>query len=203
MADELGDENWGRASSQVVGNEGVAQVVDLGAGDSGDFEIAVNGGSDVADKERPAGFGNEKGVGLDFGAHCQVGLEGSFDCLVERNVSFRMAFYGGDFDEVVTNGIGRKGGKLTDAHPGLQEKLNNSSNTGIITAGVAQGAIFHAGEDAGGFRVELGVRNGGRHIVVSIFMEHQKAVKSFNGVNFPGDGLGSVVLSVEEGQKIV
>ncbi len=50
MADELTYQDGTGARGQVVGNEGMAQVVNLGIGNAGDFEIAVDGSSDVSDK---------------------------------------------------------------------------------------------------------------------------------------------------------
>ena len=43
----------------MMGDEGVAKIIDLGAFNAGNSEIPVNCGSDVADKKRPAGFGDK------------------------------------------------------------------------------------------------------------------------------------------------
>lgn len=48
MADELTDENGAGAGGEVMGDEGVAQIIDLGASDASSFEVAVNGRSDVS-----------------------------------------------------------------------------------------------------------------------------------------------------------
>jgi hypothetical protein len=49
VADELANEHRTGPSGEVVGDESVAQVVDLSTLDSSNLEIAVDGGSDIPD----------------------------------------------------------------------------------------------------------------------------------------------------------
>ena len=48
----------------------MAQIVNLGTLDSGDSKITVDGGADISDQKRLAGFGNKQrslfGFGADF-----------------------------------------------------------------------------------------------------------------------------------------
>ena len=49
VADELADENKGSTGGKLLGDKGVAKIVDLGVFDASELKVAVNGGTDVSD----------------------------------------------------------------------------------------------------------------------------------------------------------
>ena len=76
MADEFGNVGEGGAGSELLGNKGVAQVVDFGSFDAGDSKETVNGGPNIADEEGVAGFGDEDSSFARFGANFEIDAEG-------------------------------------------------------------------------------------------------------------------------------
>lgn len=75
MAHEARDVGEGSAGGELFGDKGVPQVIDLGAFDAGDFEIAVDGGADVTNEEWFTRFGDKDGFFSGFGASSQIGFE--------------------------------------------------------------------------------------------------------------------------------
>ena len=61
---------------ELMGGEGVAEVVDFGVFDAGFFEIAVDGGANVSDQEGMSGFGDEKMVVFDLRSYGKIVLQG-------------------------------------------------------------------------------------------------------------------------------
>lgn len=49
MTNEFGEVNQGGTGTELVGDEGVAKVVDLGTFDFTQAEVTVNAGADVSD----------------------------------------------------------------------------------------------------------------------------------------------------------
>ena len=76
MADHVGELDDGYASLELFYYKGVAQIIDFGAFDAGNAEVAVDGSSDVADQERIAGLGDKEGSILGFGALTDIALNG-------------------------------------------------------------------------------------------------------------------------------
>ena len=59
MANNLGDNIQGNASFQLINNESIAQVVDIGIFNFGDLKIAVDAVSNISYQKRPTVFGNK------------------------------------------------------------------------------------------------------------------------------------------------
>lgn len=78
-------------------------------------------------------------------------VQGSFGRFVQGNFTLGVAFKRGDFNEMFADAVKAKGSELTNAHAGLEEKFNDSGNANVVSGGVPKGAIFHPGENAGGF----------------------------------------------------
>ena len=61
---------------ELVGDKGMAKIVDLDVFDVGFFEVSVDGGANISDKQRSAGLGDKQvGVG-DLGAQGQIIMQG-------------------------------------------------------------------------------------------------------------------------------
>ena len=56
------------AALELVGDKGVPKIVDFGGFDPGFSKIPVDGGSNVSNQKRPAGFGDEEMNIGDLGA---------------------------------------------------------------------------------------------------------------------------------------
>ena len=68
MTGELGNIDEGSTSHELLGDKGVAKIVDLGGLDTGEGKETINTGADVSDEERVAGLGNEDVLGSTLGA---------------------------------------------------------------------------------------------------------------------------------------
>ncbi len=80
-----------------MSDPGMAKVVDGGVFDAGKFEIAINGGANVADEEGTAVFGDEEMLGFFGGlADGEPTVDGSGSGFVERNHATRLGFVGLD-----------------------------------------------------------------------------------------------------------
>ena len=69
VASEFADDNERSATHQVMGDESVAKVIDLGVFDTSESEVAVDSGTNVADEQWAAGLGDEELGLLGIGAH--------------------------------------------------------------------------------------------------------------------------------------
>lgn len=78
MTSEFADIDEGSAGHELLGDEGMAKVIDLGILDTGKHKEAVDAGSDIADEEGVASFGNKDVLGTTLGAFGQVVLESGF-----------------------------------------------------------------------------------------------------------------------------
>ncbi len=97
MADHVGELDNGDTGFELFDDEGVAQVVDFGARDTGNTEVAVDGGANIADQEGVAGLGNKKSGVLGFGAFFDIFFDGCFGGIVEWDASGVMRLKGADF----------------------------------------------------------------------------------------------------------
>ena len=57
---------------EMVGDKGVAEIIDFGIFNTRDADVAFDSGSDVADQEWFAGFGDKDVVVLYFGPYLQI-----------------------------------------------------------------------------------------------------------------------------------
>lgn len=92
MADVLVNGLGLDALLELVGDEGVAEIVDFGVFDAGFFEVAVDGGADVSDEERAAGFGDEDVVGVGLGTDGDVVLQSGGGRTVEEDGTVGVVF---------------------------------------------------------------------------------------------------------------
>jgi len=60
VADDLLQQNGRSAGGKLVGDKGMAQIVDSGVFNSGKTEITVNGAANIADVHRVVVFGDKK-----------------------------------------------------------------------------------------------------------------------------------------------
>ena len=72
MTDHVGKLDDGNTGLELFYNKGVAEVIDLGALDAGNAEVAVDGGADVTDQEGVACFGDKKGGVFGFGSASDI-----------------------------------------------------------------------------------------------------------------------------------
>ncbi len=98
MANHVGELNNGDASLELFHDKGVAEVIDLGSFDSGNTEIAVDGGSDVTDQERIARFGNKQGGVFGFGATSHVFFDSRLGGSIEGDFASLVTFEGTNFE---------------------------------------------------------------------------------------------------------
>ena len=98
MADHVGEFDDGDTGLELFDDEGVAEIVDLGTRNARDAEVAVDGGSDIANQEGVAGLGNKKSGVLGFGATSHVFFDGGLGSIVEWDTSGVMRFKGANFE---------------------------------------------------------------------------------------------------------
>jgi len=60
VADVLVNKNRINPVFELVGDKGMAKIVDLGVFDPGFLEIAVNAGTNVSNQQRMTGFGDKQ-----------------------------------------------------------------------------------------------------------------------------------------------
>ena len=178
VADEFGNENRRSSGSEVVGDKGVAKIINFGPGNAGNFEIAVDGSPNVADEEGAAGFSDEKSLVLDLGPDGKIAVKSRFGGFVDGDIALGMALDGGDLDEIVADTVKGKGSQFTDAHAGLKQELDNGGDPSVFTASVTQGAIFHASQNARRLGVKFGVDYSDGNVVLGGLVEHQKTIES-------------------------
>lgn len=66
MSSKSGDQKERSTGGELMGNPGVAKIVDFGVFNTGKLKVAVDGGSNVSNQERAAGFGDENGFFRSF-----------------------------------------------------------------------------------------------------------------------------------------
>ena len=78
MADHVGELDDRYAGFKLFYNKGVAEIIDLGTFDTGYAEVAVYGGSDVADQEWIASLCDKEGGIFGFWAFFNIFFDSSF-----------------------------------------------------------------------------------------------------------------------------
>ncbi len=144
MASELTDVNKGGTGHKLLGDEGVAKIVNLGVLDAGEHEEAVDARANISDEERIAGLGNEDVLGAAFRANVQILIKSGFGGRIEGDFAGGVGLVSLDSDLVssqVEVGHGQVG-ELGNTHTGLKKQFNNGGNAGVGAAGVAKGAVF-------------------------------------------------------------
>jgi len=134
-----------------VGDKGMPKIVDFGVFDSGFFEIAVDGGADVANQQGVAGFGDEKMIVLHARADIKVVLQGGSGGFVEGNGPLGVVFEDTDADLVFTQVFHTQIGQFADPDAGLEKEFDDGGDPDIQAGGVTQGAVLGLGQNTGSF----------------------------------------------------
>jgi len=150
VSDHFGEVNQRQTGFELFDNEGVAEVVDFGSLDPSDAEVAVDGGSDVADKEGVAGFGDEEGGVLGFGAFFDVGLDRFLGRFVEGDASGVVRFVGSDLEIAFFEGdvLELDASKFADSKTSLKKEFDDGIHANVIAASIAKGAILEGRENS-------------------------------------------------------
>ena len=139
------------ARAQLVGDKGVAKIIDFGFFDTGFFEVAVDSGADISDQQGMAGFGDEQMVVFDFGADVEIVLESGSGGLVEGNGPLGVVFEDTDADLVFTQVFHTQIGQFADPDAGLEKEFDDGGDPDIQAGGVTQGAVLGLGQNTGSF----------------------------------------------------
>jgi len=194
VADVLMDQFRIHALAKLVGNKGVAEVVDLGVLDAGFFEIAVNGGTDIAYQQRTASFGYKQVRVGDFGPNRQVILDGDRSGTGYGDSTGGIVFQDADMDFVFADIFNPQICQFGDSHTCLEEELYDGGNPDIQPGSVAKGLDLGGCQDMRRFSLIFGVGEGMGGVFRHYFFPMKELKKSFQGIDFAADTLGSVIL---------
>lgn len=199
MADHVGELDDRDSSFQLFDDKGVTEVINLGALDPSDAEVAVDGGSNIADQERIAGLGNKEGGVFGFGTLFDVFLDRGLGGGVERDApsfvglvsaDFEIGFFECDILELDAR-------QLANAEPGLEEKFDNPVHADVVFNRVAEGTVLERGEDARRSDIIFGMADGGCGTRRYDTLADQVFEERLNGVEFAGNALEGVFLVFE------
>ena len=84
-------------------------------------------------------------------------------------------------------------GEFPDTDAGLEKDFNYGRGAFVAAAGVAKGPVFGFGKDAGRFVFVFGVFDLVSRVALNMALGLEEAEKTFDGVDFAGDGFGGVV----------
>ena len=198
MTGEFRNVDKGGASHELLGDKGVAKIVDLGGLDTGEGKETVDTGADVTNEEGIAGLGNEDVFGTTLGPLDEVGLQSGFGGGIERNLALGMGLVGfdGDFVAGEVEVSHSQVGELGDTHAGLEKEFDNGGDARIGAAGVAKGAVLELAEDSRRLQVVFGVTDAGGGIEIDQILTLEEAEKGFDRVELAADGLGSILLAI-------
>src|SRR3990172_12518324 len=158
VAYEFAERRNGSSGHQVMGDKGMAKIIDFGSFDACDSEVPVNRSPDISDQERPAGFGDKQGFTLRAVSPCfQIVFQRLFSSFVERDIAFCMPFLGGYVELNAFLILHREIGKFTDPDTGLEKKLNNGVNAHIAPACIAESPVFNFRQYPGRLDFVLGM----------------------------------------------
>lgn len=102
MTSQFTDINQGGAGHKLLGDESVAEVVDLGVFDAGELEVAVDARADVPDEERITGFGDKNILGSTFRSFLEIDFEGGLGGAIKGDGPLFVGFVGLDGNFVVS-----------------------------------------------------------------------------------------------------
>lgn len=192
VAGDLGQILRIAAGRELMGHEGVAQVIDFGGFNAGGSEKPVDGGADITDQKGMAGFG-DKEMGVSYrGADGQVVGCGGRSGTVEGDSAAGIVFQGADVNLVFPDIFHMQIGQLGNAHSGLKKQFYDGGHSNVQADGVAQRRVFGRSENAGrgdgvfGVSKKVGGIGGGEAVLI------QKLEKSFEGIDLAADGFGGV-----------
>jgi len=78
VANKLADIDERSSGGKLMGNEGMAEVVDFGIFNTGKSKETINTASNVTNQERVTGFGDEDVFGIGFGTVFEIEFESLF-----------------------------------------------------------------------------------------------------------------------------
>ena len=142
---------------ELMGDEGMAQVIDFGVFEAGLFEIPVNTGPDVSDQKRAAGFGDKEVGIIHFGTKAEIVIDSGDGRTIQEYVPGGIIFQGLDVKFGFFDIFKVEIGQLGDTDSGLEEKFDDGTDSDVQEGGVAQSADFSRGEEAGGQSLVFGV----------------------------------------------
>lgn len=128
-----------------MGDEGVAQVIDFGVLDAGFFEITVDGGPDVSDKQGMAGFGDKNMIVVYGRPDGEVVLQGRGSGFVEGDGSLGVVFEGANGNLIFADVFHVQIGQFADSDTGLEKELDNGGDPNIQAGDVSKGAVLGFG----------------------------------------------------------
>ena len=137
----------------------MAKVVDLGVLDPSNPEVAIDRGSDVADKEWVASLGHKEGSILGLGSLFDVLLNGLFGGFVQRNTTSVVALVSPNFEIAFLerNVLELDTSEFANTKPCLEEDFDDSIHADVVTSGIAEGAILERSKSARRSYLILGV----------------------------------------------
>lgn len=98
MADHVGELDDGDTGLELLDYESMTEIIDLGSLDACNAEVAVDCGSDVANQERVAGFGDKESRVFGFGPLFDIFLNCRLGGLIEGNFAGVVGLIGSDFE---------------------------------------------------------------------------------------------------------
>ena len=199
MADHVGELDDVDTSFELFDDKGVAEIVDLGARDTSDAEVAIDGGTDVADQERIASLGDEKSSIFGFGAFFDIFFDGGLGSTIEWNFAGIVTLVGADFEMRLfeRDVLKLETGELTDTETSLEKEFNNAIHTDIVFDTVAEGAILKGREDTSRSNFVFGMRDGSGRGGSHTTFTYQIFKERFDGVELAGDTLERIFIVFE------
>ena len=197
MADVLMNHLGVYSVFELVGNKSVPQVIDFDIFQTGFFEITVDAGTDVADQKRPAGLGDKDMIVLDLRADSQVVLQGSSRRSGKKYIPGRVVFDGTNMKFVFPDVVQAEIGQFGNLHTGLEQELNDGTDSDIQSDGVAESLVLVGRENAGRFNFVFGMDHILRGIGEYHFFGMHVTEKSFHGVDLAADAFGGIGLGKE------
>jgi len=188
---------------QLESDEGMTHVVNLGIGNTGFLEIAVDGGSDVSDKQGFACFGNKKMVIFGLGADGQKVLDGGKSGFGQRYGAGGVVFQNTDENLILFDVVQAEIGKLGNAHAGLQKEFDNGTDADVQATGVTEVFDFSGGENVRRFVIQFGMGERGGGVGGDELGLVEELEKGLKGVDFAADALGSIALGSQAGYKLL
>src|SRR3989344_3999922 len=166
-------------ASELMGDEGVPEVIDFDLFDATFSKVSIYGSADVSNEKRPAGFGNKEVGILDFGTQGKVILERGGGGAVQGDGSGGIVLGRSDQGLIFFDVFEVEIGQLGDAHAGLKEELQDGGNANIQTDGVPDVFDLVGRQDAGGVDFDFGVGEGRRRVLVKQAFGVEKLEEGF------------------------
>lgn len=95
---------------------------------------------------------------------------------------------------VEINVVESEGGEFTDADTALEEKFDNRGDAMVAAASIAEGAVFHFGENPGRGDFVFGVSDRSSWVFGDVALAFEESKEGFDGVDFAGNRFGGVIV---------